>query len=196
MSAPVARFRPARQYLTWALAAFLMAAFSLWCGLRWTPALVPAILLALSSALLLVLATRPSIEIHEDHLQLGSRSIPWHQIRRVDRTGWISPLVLYLTLLEDRRILLIYPGDLESATGLVRQLRRHSREALIDGIPYRQFWGEPLLPPAAERKSLPPAHRHPLLRAEDEQEVERLFQRLKTVGHLDPHQSASQAEDE
>ncbi|MBX9600571.1 MAG: DUF3093 family protein [Bryobacteraceae bacterium] len=187
MSAPVARYRPARQYHTWALVAFAMAAFSFWCGLRWTPAFLPSMLLLLSSALMLVLATRPTIEVHEEHLRIGRVSIPWGQIRRLDRTGWISPLVLYITLLEDKRLLVIYPGDLESATSLLRQLRRNSREALIDGIPYRQFWGEALTP-APDRAQAAPA-RYPILRPEDEAEIERMFQRLKTVGHLDPKNS-------
>ena len=59
--------------------------------------------------------------------------------------------------------------------------RRTARNALIDGIPYRQFWGEAL--PSQERRLASPKYQ--LLRPEDEAEVERLFQRLKTVGHLD-----------
>jgi hypothetical protein len=54
---------------------------------------------------------------------------------------------------------------------------------LIDGIPYKQFWGEVL--PSVERRQLP-SPKYQLLRPDDEAEVERLFQRLKTVGHLDP----------
>jgi hypothetical protein len=34
-----------------------------------------------------------------------------------------------------------------------------------------------------------PSPRYPLLRPEDEAEVERLYQRLKAVGHLDPKNS-------
>jgi hypothetical protein len=54
-----------------------------------------------------------------------------------------------------------------------------SRFFLGDGIPYRQFWGE-----SADGKQIPPP-RYPLLRPEDEDEVERMFQRLKSVGRLD-----------
>jgi hypothetical protein len=39
-----------------------------------------------------------------------------------------------------------------------------------------------------DRRQLP-SPRYQLLRPEDEAEVERLFQRLKTVGHLDPKAS-------
>ncbi len=83
-----------------------------------------------------------------------------------------------MTLADQQRILLVHAGDLDSSTSLLRHLRRYSREALLDGIPYRQFWGEAPTP-----KNLPP--RYPLLRPEDEEEVERLFQRLKSVGRLD-----------
>jgi hypothetical protein len=57
-----------------------------------------------------------------------------------------------------------------------------SREALLDGVAYRQFWGDE---PEAEKKPLE-SPKYQLLRTEDEEEVERLYQRLKTVGHLDP----------
>jgi hypothetical protein len=126
-------------------------------------------------------AFRPAIEIRETHLTVGRRNIPWADIRRLDRTGWLSPLVLHLTLFDNSRVLIVFPGDVESANSLLRHLRRSAREALIDGIPYRQFWGEPV----AETRPLPsPVYR--LLRPEDEAEVERLYQRLKAVRHLDP----------
>ena len=72
-------------------------------------------------------------------------------IRRLDRTGWISPLIVRITLFDDSRLLLVYPGDLDTCNSLLRHLRRLSRDALIDGIPYRQYWGE-VLAPASERK--------------------------------------------
>jgi hypothetical protein len=190
VTSPVARYLPSRHYLSAGLTALGLAAFSTWCGFRWTPAFVPAALFVLSAAVILTAAFQPSIEIDETHLKIRKRVIPWNQIRRLDRTGWISPLVLHLTLLDNQRILLIYPGDLESANSLLRHLRRYSREALIDGIPYRQFWGESL-GPEPERRPLP-SPKYQLLRSEDEAEVERLFQRLKTVGHLDPKKSTDE----
>ena len=69
-------------------------------------------------------------------------------------------------------------------------LRRLSRDALIDGIPYRQYWGE-VLTSGVERKQ-PPAPRYRVLRPEDEAEVERLYQRLKTVGNLDQKNSTDE----
>jgi hypothetical protein len=103
-----------------------------------------------------------------------------------------------LTLSNDRRVLLLYAGDLDSSTSLLRHLRRYSRNALLDGIPYRQAWGELGEKPEREKRSEPrkmpesgpqrqqtPAVHRPLLRPEEEEEIERMFQRLKSVGRLD-----------
>jgi hypothetical protein len=183
----VTRYSPSRHYLHAGLAALGFGVFSAWCGWTWTPAYLAATLFLVSAGLLLYLALRPPIEIHDTHLRIGRRNVRWGDIRRLDRTGWLSPLIVHVTLFDNHRLLLVYPGDLDSANSLLRHLRRHAREALIDGIPHRQFWGE-ALQAAPERPQLP-APRVRLLRPEDEAEVERLYQRLKTVRHLDPDNS-------
>lgn len=177
------RYVPARHYLSFGITALALAAFSGWLGFQWAFAFIAAVLFVISSALLLIMAFRPAIEIHEDHLAIGKRRVLWMDIRRLDRTGWISPLIVKMTLFDDSRLLLIYPGDLECCNSLLRNLRRLSRDALIDGVPYRQYWGE-ALNPGPDRRQLP-SPRYRLLRPEDEVEVEKLYQRLKTVGHLD-----------
>ncbi len=183
MSRPVARFTPSRRYFSLALFAIGGALLAAWMGMRWQPAWIAAVLFGVSAAAILLLALRPSIEIHETHLMVGRRAIAWSDVRRLDQTGWNAPLAVYLTLADERRLLLVYPGDFDSATSLLRHLRRYSRYALLDGVPYPQFWGEARAP-----KQLP-APRPRLLRPEDEEEVERLFQRLKSVGRLDPRGS-------
>lgn len=204
--ASAARFTPARQYLPAAVLAFAAAGFSVWTGFEWWPAFIPAGLLALTGGLLAYASLRPAIEVNDLHLVIGAEVIAWDQIRRVDRTNWISPLVLYLTLLNDRRVQIIYPGDFGSGQSLLRHLRRNSREALIDGVPYRQFWGDILPAAVAAAEQVPPVDFSPLpkpssssapsstaakqspkyrmLLAEDEEEIERMFQRLKTAGTL------------
>lgn len=158
-------------------------------GLRWPMVWMTAALFAISALAIWALARLPAIEIHGTHLMVGPRVIAWSEIRRLDQTRWNAPLVVQMTLDRGRRLLVVYPGDLDSSASLLRHLRRYSREALIDGIPYRQFWGEPQgKPPAAEPNQLPPP-RYPLMRPEDEEEVERMFQRLKSVGRLDPRGS-------
>lgn len=167
---------------------------------------------------MLALVLRPSIEIHESHLQVGRRSIPWRAIRRLDRTGWNAPLVMRLGILRavretaqpalrkgaralagagvfEENLTLIYPGDLDSSTSLLRHLRRYSKEALLDGVPYAQYWGEPSAqasqtavhaPHAVAAPEAPNAPvRYPLLRPEDEEEVEKMFQRLKSAGRIE-----------
>lgn len=184
------RYTPSRQYLTAGLVAAALAVVSAVFATEWIIALFGAILFMLSAIAVMLLAFRPTIEIQEQFLVVGRRAVPWIDIRRVDRTGWISPLAVFVTLVNNERLLLIYPGDLDAANSLLRHIRRNSREALIDGIPWLQFWGE-TAPPTAEKKELT-APKYQLLRTEDEAEVERLFQVLKTVGHLDTRQPSDE----
>lgn len=182
-------YSPSRHFLTAALVVVGLAIFSSWVATQWTPGYIFTILLSAAAILLFVLAFQPAIELYEHHLAIGKKVIPWSDVERLDRTSWISPLIVHLTLTGDRRVLLVYPGDIESGKTLLRHLRRCASDSLIDGIPYRQFWGEVI--PSASRRQLP-SPKYPLLRAEDEAEVERMFQRLKTVGHLDPKSSVDE----
>lgn len=185
MTRPVARYTPSRRYFTLALIALGGGLLSGWMALRWAPSWVAFGAFAVTALAILAMALRPAIEIHETHLAVGRRAIVWADIRRVDQTGWNAPLAVHLTLAGGGRFLLVYPGDLDSSTSLLRHLRRYSREALLDGIPYRQFWGEA----ASERKQVAPPPRYPLLRPEDEEEVEKMFQKLKSVGRIDGRSS-------
>lgn len=177
------RYLPARHYLSFGIVALFLAGFSGWLGLGWTPGFISCALFVFSACVLVYLAYRPPIELHPHHLSLGGRTIHWLDIRRVDRTGWVSPLIVRLTLFDNSRVLVVYPGDRDSCHSLLRHLHRASRDALIDGVPYRRFWGDVLTSAAGEKGQAGPRYR--LLRQEDEVEVERLYQRLKAVGHLD-----------
>lgn len=205
MSPPVARFEPARLYFSGALAAAALCLFSAAWAFRWWPSVIPAALFALTGLALYYLASRPAIEIHEHWLRIGNDMIPWQDIRCLDRTRWTSPLAVYLTLIDDRRIALFYPGDGDGCSELLRFLRRNSREALIDGVPYRQFWGE-VLPAVKEQQraagsstaatgngvsvaAAGEAPKYRIVRPEEEEEIERMLQRLKTVGNLDSKSS-------
>lgn len=184
------RYLPSRRYLWAGLAAWGLAALSGWFAVNWAPAILVVLLFLATSGLLVYLALRPPIEIRDSHLIIGNRAISWSDIRRVDRTGWVSPLIVRITLADDSRVLLVYPGDLDAANSLLRHLRRYSREALIDGKTYQDFWCE-ALPAAPSRKGLP-SPRCRLLRPEDEAEVERMYRQLKTVGRLDPKNSTDE----
>ncbi len=180
------RYVPARHYISFGVVALALAGGSAWLGLAFSRGLlIPAVLFLLTSAVLLAMALRPAIRVYDAHIEIGKRVIPWHDIQRVDRTGWLSPLVVRLTLFDDERILIVYPGEVDCCKHVLRTIRQMSTSALIDGVPYRQFWGEP------ENRQLP-ASRQRVLRAEDEEEVERLYFLLKTVGHIDPRNSGEE----
>jgi len=184
---PISSYPSPRQYLWAGLGALALTGVSAWISFISPWCWIATGLLLASAAAVLFLASRPTVEIFESHLKIGQTTIPWRHIRRLDRSASM-PLVVRLTLSDKSRLLVIHPGDPESSSGLLRNLRRYSREALIDGVPYRQFWGEAITA-AAARKQLS-APRPPLMLPEDEAEVERMFQRLKSVGHLDQKTSS------
>lgn len=179
----------ASSYFRWAgFVALAIACISAWVAFRWPYAWIAVGLAVASAASIILVAFGPRIVVYESHLKIGGRAIPWAHIRRLDR--WVSvPLIVRLTLADKRRVLVIHAGDPDSSHGLLRQLRRYSREALIDGIPHKQFWGETPRHASAEKQEGPP---RPLLLPDDEAEVERLFQRLKSVGHIDPKGSGEE----
>lgn len=177
------RFTPARTYLTAAAVALGLAVFSGWCATRWLPAAVPAGLFVLSAGLVLWLGLRPAVEVSTEGLKCGRRSILWREVRRVDQTGWISPLVVDLTLADMARVRLIYPGETQESNRLLRIIQQRSTAALINGVPYRQIFGDAAAEKAPAAQSGP---RYRLLTEQDEAEVERLYQKLRTAGRLDP----------
>ena len=185
----MSRYTPARHYISFGIVALALAGFSGWLGLSWAPAFCPALLFLLTAAGLLTLAFRPAIKVGEVHLECGKRIIPWQDVRRVDRTGWISPLVVKLTMFDDEVVTLLYPGEVDCCKDLLRTLRQMATSASIDGVPYRQYWGE-LLGANESRQLAAPRYR--VLRPEDEEEVERLYFLLKTVGHIDPRNSGDE----
>ena len=97
------RYTPSRQYLTAGLVAAALAVVSAVFATEWIIALVGAVLFLLSAIAVMLLAFRPTIEIQEQFLVVGRRAIPWADIRRVDRTGWISPLAVFVTLTKNER---------------------------------------------------------------------------------------------
>ena len=185
----MSRYTPARHYISFGIVALALAGFSGWLGLSWVPAFCPALLFLLTATALLTLAFRPAIKVGEVHLECGKRIIPWQDVRRVDRTGWISPLVVKLTMFDDEVVTLLYPGEVDCCKHLLRTLRQMATSASIDGVPYRQYWGE-LLGANESRQLAAPRYR--VLRPEDEEEVERLYFLLKTVGHIDPRNSGDE----
>ena len=183
MGVLVSRYRPSPQYLPASAVAALLAVFSIWCGLRWPLAMIPAALFVLSSAMLCYLVTRPVIEVTESDLRIGSQFIRWADIERIDSTAWTSPLILNIGLRDGRRLRLIHPGDVRSGETLLRQIGRRLRAAMIDGMPYRDYREEAVSAEDEPIQAVSPRYR--VLRSEDEAEIEEMYQRLKAMGHLD-----------
>jgi len=198
VSRALARYIPSRRYASLTLFAVLGGVVSAWIGQRWTPSWIAAGLFTASAIALALVALRPVLEIYETHLAIGRRKIPWSEIRRVDQTGWNAPLAVYLTLESGERLLVLYPGDLDGCGSLLRHIRRFSRSALLDGMPYRQFWGEPTsgqptsgqpMVSASAKNTRETVQKYPVLPPEEEEEIERMLQRLRTVGHIDSRSS-------
>ncbi len=174
-------------------------AFSAWIGMNWPPSWIAAALFAVSAAVLAAAVLRPRIEIFETHLAVGSRAIRWNEIRRVDRTSWNAPLILQLTLSDAEKVTIVYPGVVDAGRSLLADVQRRSRQAHIDGIPYREFWTETaaVAPPPATKSARNAAHppvRYPMLRPEDEREIELMFQKLKSARRLEQPESGEPIE--
>jgi hypothetical protein len=183
----IARYRPSRRYAMLTILALVATGVFVWVSAEWGTAwLIAAGLLGLTAILTLLLTMRPPIEIFDTYIRIGQREVLWSEIRQLDRISimnrgpWIAPLLLRLTMAGEEEIMVFHPGDADSCISLLRHIYRYSRSALLDGVPYREFWGEQ--PPVSAPLSLP---RPRLLLPEDEEEVERLFQRLKVAGRLD-----------
>lgn len=168
----MSRYLPSRSYLSLGLIGLGLGFGCAAMVSRWPLAAIPTGLLLASAALNLFLALRPTIVLTNESLTFGKTSLRWTDIVRIDRTGWVSPLVVWLVLSDGSRKLLIYPGALRGSRRLSADLDR--RMAASTNRPA----SESVQPGAQDRL--------PLLNADDEAEVERLFQRLKSVGHLEP----------
>jgi len=198
MEPNVETFLPSRQYARVGWAAFAGSLVCVVCGFGAPSAFIFALLCASTAAGLFWLAARPPIRLGETQFNIGERCIAWREVREVNRSrfnnaGFVSPLIVHLKLTNARYKFLIFPGEPERAERLLKILRKNSHLASFDGVPYRDFWmwndssreeERPALPPPAA--SAPPVH---LFSREDEEEIERLYQKLKTVGRLDSRAS-------
>ena len=185
------RYLPARHYRWFGISAVALAGLCTWVGTELHLAYVPAGLFLLTAGLLFILAFRPAIEVHEGYVSVGGRIIPWMDIRRLDRTGWISPLIV-----PDHAVRRFAPAaDLSRRPGFLQQpaassaaplARRPDRWHSVPAVLGRSAGARR----RAQTTAPPPRYR--ILRPEDEAEVERLYQRLKTVGNLDQKNSTDE----
>jgi hypothetical protein len=182
------RFEPSRHFVYTGLVALLLGLMSAWVAWQWTPAVVPATLFFVSSGFLFWLSLHPPIELNDRELAIGNRIIPWSAITHIESTGWLTPLVMKLKTENGRWVLLIFAGDLERSGRLKEGICACAPHALLDKQPQRQRQATITVRNGKSEQIV----RYPLLTVEDEAEVERLFQRLREIGHLDSIQSSEE----
>lgn len=175
---------PSRLYarVGWAaLAGSLVCAL---CGLRAPLAFIPGGLCTLTAIVLFWLSMRPAIRIAHSQLNIGERAIAWREVREINSSRFVSPLVLTLKLTNARHKRLVFPGDPERIAKLMFHLRKYSTLATFDGIAYRDYWTWNTI---KEQTGGDAAGSGPvrMLSRDDEDEVERMFKRLKSAGRLD-----------
>jgi hypothetical protein len=187
-------YQPSRLYSWTGWAALAGSLLCVLCGLRAPLAFVPSLLCAATAAVLFWLAARPWIRVGETQFNIGDRAIAWREVReintsrfntaRFNSSRFVSPLILNLKLTNSRHKVLVFPGDPDRIIRLTHQLRRNSYLSTFDGVAYRDYWTWANL---AGPRGETPAHEQPvrMLNPEDEDEIERMYQKLKAVGHLD-----------
>jgi hypothetical protein len=198
MEPSVETFLPSRWYARTGWFTVVASAGLIFLGFHSPLFLIPAVTAVLGGLFLLWLSARPAIHVGETQFNIGERAIAWREVKEVNRVRVLSPLVLRLKLTNSRKRVLIYPGEMSRVEQLVHLLRKHSHLATFDGVAYRDYWTwssmaglhgpKPAgaLPPG--QKLLPkPLMEQPvrMLTAEEEDEIERMYQKLKTVGRLD-----------
>lgn len=190
MEPAVETYEPSRLYARVGWVAVAGSAACVLCGLRAPLAFIPAVLCALTAGALCWLSTRPAIRIGEAQFNIGERAIAWREVREINSSRFVSPLILILKLTNSRRKVLIFPGEPERIARLMYQLRRNSHLAMFDGVAYRDYWTWTTLTGLnGESQTMEQPVR--MLSSEDEDEIERLYQKLKTVGRLDSRGSDS-----
>jgi hypothetical protein len=175
------RFAPSKHFVYMGIVAIVLGLMSGWVAWQWTPALVPAGLFFASALFLFWMSMHPVIEVTDRELAIGNKVIPWSSITGIRSTGWLTPLVMKLTLENGRKVVVLFAGDLESSGRLKETICQCAPHALLDGVPQRKR--QAIL--AVRNGATSEVEKHPILTMEDEAEVERMFQRLREVGHLD-----------
>jgi hypothetical protein len=154
------------------------------CGLRAPFAFIPGFLCGVTSAILFWLAVQPRVVVSENQFSIGDRTISWREVRELNSSRLVSPLILRIKLTNNRRKLLIYPGEPERISKLLYQLRKSSTLATFDGVSYKDYWtwSSMGMLKGAHASADQPVR---MISQDDEEEIERLYRQLKSVGHLD-----------
>src|ERR1700742_3712033 len=111
MEPNVERFLPSRFYASVGWAALIGSLICVLCAFRAPYAFIPAVLCILTAAGLFWLASRPLISVGETQFTIGERAIAWREVREINRSRFLSPLVLQIKLTNSRSKILVYPGE-------------------------------------------------------------------------------------
>ena len=194
----VETFLPSRSYARagWFTAAGAIALASF--GLRSPIFIILGVVFGFISLLLLWLSSRPPIQVGETQFNIGERAIAWREVKEVNRVRILSPLILRIKLTNSRKRTLVYPGEISRVEQLVHLLRKNSHLATFDGVAYRDYWtwssmaglrspkqlgAAPTVQKQLQRSSLEQPVR--MISRDEEDEIERMYQKLKAVGSLD-----------
>ena len=188
MEPSVEIYRPSRLYVRVGWVAAGGAIVCALCGLRAPLAWVPGVLCGITALLLFWLSLRPPIRVADNQLNIGERAIAWREIREVNSTRFVSPLILQLRLTNARSKILLYPGPPERIARLLFRLRKSSAAATFDGVAYRDYWTWSAIREMSGDESVGSPVR--MVSQDDEEEIERMFQKLRGVGPLDPHEDS------
>ncbi|MDQ2841404.1 MAG: hypothetical protein M3Y72_10280 [Acidobacteriota bacterium] len=195
MEPSVEIFVPSRLYSRVGWAALAGMLISVLCGFRAPLAFIPGFLCALTAIVLFWLSARPPVRMGDTQFYIGERCIAWREVREVNSSRFLSPLILKIKLTNARHVMLIYPGEPERIEQLLFQLRKNSHMASFDGVAHRDYWTWISLNGSQPEN---PVLEQPvrMLSADDEDEIERLYQKLKAVGRLDSRIESSNKPDE
>lgn len=195
MEPTVEVYLPSRLYARIGWAALAGSAVCVLCGWRAPLAFIPAFLCAATSAGLFWLASRPSIRVSDTQFNVGEGTIAWREVREINGSRLVSPLVLKVKLTNARKRLIVFPGEPERIARLIYQLRKNSYLATFDGVAYRDYWTWSSM--TALRGDSPTLEQPVrMLSPDEEDEIERMYQKLKTVGRLDTRSDKERSPDD
>jgi hypothetical protein len=157
-------------------------------------AYLPAVLCVSFAAAMFWLAARPAIRVGENQFNIGDRAIAWREVREINKIRFLSPLMLRIKLTNARQKTLVFPGDAGRVEQLIHLLRKNSHMATFDGVAYRDYWTWSSMAGLRGQRQLKEQPVR-MLSTEDEDEIERLYQKLKTVGRLEARTDSSSADE-
>lgn len=190
----VETYLPSRLYARIGWAALAGSAICALCGFRAPLAFIPGFLCLATGVGLFWLSKRPPIRLGETQFNIGERAIAWREVREINSSRFISPLILKIKLTNSRHKYLIYPGEPEQIEKLLWHLKKNSFLATFDGVSHRDYWAWATVAKSRGENAFPGPVR--MVSPEEEDEIERMYQKLKAVGRLDARAKDSNPTDE